>query len=859
MPAGDHRRILIAGVCVAAAYVVAARLGFLAAFAAEQITTVWAPTGIAVAALLHWGRRLWPAIWLAAFAVNAESQAPLWTAAIIATGNTLEAVAAASLLGRAHGFDPALRRVADTARFIVVAAILATVVSATIGVTTLCLAGVQPWSRFSGLWSAWWLGDALGAIVVAPVLLTTFRTARHRWVQDWIGASLLILTAVIVTELVFGEILGPIFGHGPLHYVVFPFVVIAAFRFGQPAAAVLVFGVSVVTIWHTVRGTGPFASQDIYQGLILLQVFTGVLASTGLLLAAAMTERQTSQRRRGAAHAVGEVLVDAPDVADAAPAILRNVCENLEWQVGAFWLIDDEARKLRCVAVWNNGTTPMTAFEEVTMGTVFESAVGLPGRVWATGSAVWIEDVQQDGNFPRAPAARSVGLHGGFAFPIRLGRDVLGVIEFFTDRVATPDAELLDTMSTVGNQVGQFMGRKRVEHERDRAAETLRASEERLRDADRRKDEFLAMLAHELRNPLAPIRTGLELVRIAGDAPGTVERLRPMMERQVGHMVRLIDDLLDVSRITSGKIYLQKRSAALEDLVNGAVEANRAAIDAAGVCLTVQLADPQMLLSVDPTRFVQVLSNLLHNAAKFTDEGGQIVVSSAVVDQGVVGRELVLSVSDTGIGISSELLPRVFDLFSQGDRSMRRPQPGLGIGLALARRIVEMHGGRIEARSGGPGCGSEFTIHLPLVHGVENLRGDAAVPVFPGAGVRRQVLIVDDNADAADTLASLVRALGGEARTAADGGSAIQCALEFSPDVILLDIGMPGLDGYETCRRIRQQTVGKRPFIVALTGWGQDGDKRRAAEAGFDAHLTKPTDPEVLQQLLTKASHERLS
>jgi signal transduction histidine kinase/CheY-like chemotaxis protein len=606
-------------------------------------------------------------------------------------------------------------------------------------------------------------------------------------------------------------------------------------------------GTSAVTIWNTVRATGPFASPDVYQGLVLLQIFMGVLACTELLLAAAMTEQQTSERRRGAAHAVGEVLVDAPTVASAAPAILRNVCEKLEWQTGAFWLIDPDVRQLRCMDVWSNGAPSMAGFEQATRERLFERGTGLPGRVWAKGAAVWIEDVQRDPNFPRAPAARAAGLHGAFGFPICLEREVVGVIEFFTNRVATPDDELLDTMSVVGNQVGQFIGRKRVET-------AARASEERLRDADQRKDEFLAMLAHELRNPLAPIRTGLELIRLAGDAPGMMEQVRPMMERQVGHMVRLIDDLMDVSRITSGKIQLQRKLTALEDLVCGAVEANRVGIEAAGARLTVQLTDPRTELWVDPTRFVQVLSNLLHNAAKFTDAGGQIMVRGAVVEDALRGNELVLSVSDTGIGISSEMLPRVFDLFSQGDRSAHRPQPGLGIGLALARRIVEMHGGRIEARSAGPECGSEFTIYLPVLRVAEDLSTGTASAVLMRHAVRRRVLVVDDNADAADTLAALVDALGGESRTAADGAGAIQCAMDFSPDVILLDIGMPGMDGYETCRRIRQHASGRRVFMIAITGWGQDGDKLRATEAGFDAHLTKPADPAVLERLLAEAS-----
>ena len=279
---------------------------------------------------------------------------------------------------------------------------------------------------------------------------------------------------MIVSELVFGHTLGPIFGRGPLHYVIFPFAVAAAVRFGQPATTMLVFSASAVTIWHTVRGSGPFASPDIYQGLLLLQVFMGVLASTGLLLAAAMTERQTSQRRRAAAYAVGEVLADAPDLASAAPAIIRSVCENLAWRGGALWLVDDGDRVLRCFSVWNDGALPIAEFIRTTEQTTFQPGVGLPGRVWATARAVWIENVLQDLNFPRAAVARPAGIHGAFGFPIRLERDVLGVVEFFTDRVATPDAELLDTMVTVGNQLGQFVGRKRVES-------AVRLSEERFR------------------------------------------------------------------------------------------------------------------------------------------------------------------------------------------------------------------------------------------------------------------------------------------------------------------------------------------------------------------------------------------
>lgn len=380
---------------------------------------------------------------------------------------------------------------------------------------------------------------------------------------------------------------------------------------------------------------------------------------------------------------------------------------------------------------------------------------------------------------------------------------------------------------------------------RKEAEEALRTSEEQLREADRRKDEFIAMLAHELRNPLAPIRTGLELIRLGGSTPDAVERVRTMMERQVDHMVRLIDDLLDVSRITSGKIQLQRERTLLSSLVNSAIDANRAAITARELQLTVDLPEMACVLDVDPTRFVQVISNLLHNATKFTDPGGSVRVSARISPSGASAPgELRLSVMDTGIGIAANFLPRVFDLFTQGDQGSS--QPGLGIGLALARRLVEMHGGRIEVHSDGPGHGSEFIIWLPVSSGALRDRtrekvGDQTVDC--------RVIVIDDNRDAAVMTAMLVKELGGECKIAYDGESGLREMLHYQPDVVLLDIGMHGVDGYETCRRIRND-FGDQVVVVALTGFGQAQDKEKAARAGFSAHLTKPANPAELAHIL---------
>ena len=370
------------------------------------------------------------------------------------------------------------------------------------------------------------------------------------------------------------------------------------------------------------------------------------------------------------------------------------------------------------------------------------------------------------------------------------------------------------------------------------------------READRRKDEFLAMLAHELRNPLAPIRTGLELIRLAGDTRAAVEQVRTVMQRQVSHMVRLIDDLLDVSRITAGKIQLQPQLTPLAVMVNSAVEANRAAIAAGELQFRVDLPDDPVWLNVDPTRFVQVISNVLHNAVKFTGAGGRVGL------RGELGtatngerRHLVLTITDSGAGISAEMLPRVFDLFAQGPAGAER-QAGLGIGLALARRLIEMHGGSIEAHSDGPGRGSAFRIRIPV--SADSPAAATAHPGPPAPAITRRVLVIDDNDDALELMALHIAALGGESHTARDGQSGVEQAVQVRPHVVLIDLGMPGIDGYETCRRIRAE-LGTDVLLVAVSGWGQQQDKARAMASGFDAHLTKPADPAVLASLLTYA------
>lgn len=367
-----------------------------------------------------------------------------------------------------------------------------------------------------------------------------------------------------------------------------------------------------------------------------------------------------------------------------------------------------------------------------------------------------------------------------------------------------------------------------------------RRSEQVLLDADRRKDEFLATLAHELRNPLAPIRNAMRIISGRADADANVGRAKEVVERQLKHMVRLIDDLMDVSRITRGRVDLHRERIDVEVTVKIAAETSQPLLDMKHHALSIQ-ADQRVFVQADATRLAQVFANLLNNSAKYSPPGSEISIKIASE-----GRQAVVSVSDTGVGIPASMLPRIFDMFVQLEQSGQRE--GLGIGLTLVKHLVELHGGHVEASSPGAGQGSTFKVFLPLADSLMPVPPhEAAVNVAPT--YRARILVADDNRDA-DTLSAILELDGHEVRTAYDGVEALQIAEQFAPQIALLDIGMPNLDGYQTARRIRDQPWGCSMLLVALTGWGQEQDRRQATEAGFNHHLVKPGDPQAIGALI---------
>jgi PAS domain S-box-containing protein len=417
-------------------------------------------------------------------------------------------------------------------------------------------------------------------------------------------------------------------------------------------------------------------------------------------------------------------------------------------------------------------------------------------------------------------------------------------VEHFDTVRVTKSGRRLDislTVSPVRDGSGRIIGASKV----GRDVTDRKRAEEALREADRRKDEFIALLAHELRNPLAPLRNGLQVLRMAAGDLHAVAQARTMMDRQLGHMVRLIDDLLDISRINQNKMELRRSRVLLADVISSAVETARPLIDAAGQELTVALPPEPVFLDADLTRLAQVFSNLLTNSAKYTERGGRIWLSAELQE-----GDVVVAVRDTGIGIPADALSSIFDMFSQVGRTIERSTGGLGIGLALVRGLVEMHDGVVVAASDGPGKGSTFTVKLPVLAGP--LAAAPGGETRAAAGPRRRYLVVDDNRDSAASMVMMLKLLGNDVRAAHDGVEAVEVADGFRPDVVLMDVGMPKLDGYQATRRIRERPWGQNILIIALTGWGQTDDRARSQEAGCDGHLVKPVSLPDLQKMIAE-------
>ncbi|MGH7391002.1 MAG: hybrid sensor histidine kinase/response regulator [Candidatus Rokuibacteriota bacterium] len=947
---------------VAVLYVLAGKLGLSFAFLHVSASPVWPPAGIALAALLLLGYRVWPAVAAGAFLVNVTTAGTVATSAGIALGNTLEALAGAWLVNRLAGGATVFDRVQDILKFLGLAGLASTALAATIGVTSLSLGGHAPWDQYRAIWLTWWLGDAAGVLIVTPLLVLWLRTPgpvelRRRPVE----AVLLLASLVAVGLVVFSGTPSALERH-PIAYLSIPPLLWAALRLGPAgtsAATVVMCGIAVA---GTLQGTGPFARGTPNESLLLLQGFLATVAVTTLAVAVLVRDR----RRAGDALRVHEerlrVAVDAarmgtwewtiatgtvewspsleamhglapgsfagtyeafqadvhPDDRAALDQAIRAALERGEhrveyrivrpdgvvrWVEGRGKVFRDAAgRPERVIGVCLDVTERRVAEEQrarilerlgflgeiarsigasLDLDTVLQRIAdgatalcrsdsaaiflrdgpsgamvpryrvgpwlrlydtlritpgeGLGGEVMRTGRPLRVERYRDDSRVPRdfhriADATGTVAL---MVVPIIIRAEVAGLLYVsnrtarrFTDEDETVCGRLAEQAAIAIQNARLFTG-----------AEAARAQAEA---ANREKDHFLAMLGHELRNPLGAIGNAAQVLnRLESDDPQAVHA-RAIIGRQVHHLSRLVDDLLDVSRVMSGKVVLRRQAADLASIVERALTALRPS--AGGDRHRLSLHTEPVWVDGDGVRLEQVVTNLVANACKYTPEGGAVDVTLRRE-----GETAVLRVRDSGVGIPPDLVSRVFDLFVQGDHSLDRTGGGLGIGLTLVRRIVELHGGTAEAASDGVGCGSCFTVRLPTTARPDGAAG--ARPAAPAIASRR-VLVVEDNDDSRQMLCELIKLLGREPHEAADGPAGIASALRLEPDLTLIDIGLPGLDGYEVARRIRRHPAGRHLHLVALTGYGMAEDRERALAAGYNGYLVKPVDPVHITTLL---------
>jgi signal transduction histidine kinase/ActR/RegA family two-component response regulator len=535
-------------------------------------------------------------------------------------------------------------------------------------------------------------------------------------------------------------------------------------------------------------------------------------------------------------HELAMRLGGISELQPALDAILDTAVRAQGADFGLVWLHDTASGHLVAQASHGFSAASLIDFARVTPG----PGGGSSGNAFAAKCRWIIEDTETDALFePFRESARAAGFRAVHSTPI-VTRDgaLLGVVSVHFAARRRPSKRDMQVADVCACHAADAI-------EASRGLSEMKKVENELRELDQRKNEFLATLAHELRNPLAPLRNGLEVMRLAAGNPATVEKARGMMERQLAQMVHLVDDLLDVSRVSRGKVELRREQVELASVLRSALETSQPLMTERGHELVIDIAPQRVMVNADMMRLSQVFWNLLNNAAKYTEPGGRIEMRLTAT-----GGEASVSIRDNGIGIPREMQSRVFDIFTQVDRSLEKSQGGLGIGLSIAKRLVEMHGGTITVASGGHRKGSEFVVRLPATLESRPGGGNRAGPLAAAKVARHRILVADDNADSATTLSLMLEVMGNEVLVANDGQEAVDFAASFNPDTILMDIGMPRMNGYEACEKIRAMPGADGIYMVALTGWGQDEDKARSHAAGFDRHLVKPVEPLTLERMI---------
>jgi PAS domain S-box-containing protein len=559
-----------------------------------------------------------------------------------------------------------------------------------------------------------------------------------------------------------------------------------------------------------------------------------------------VTERKRTERRLALQYAVTRILSESLELAESAQEILQATCENLDWPAGALWKVDRQSEVMRCLGICHVTSLQTPEFDRLTQSIKFEKGVGLPGRIWEHGKPVWINHVSADDNFPRAHVATREGLRGAFGFPILLGNEVWGVMEFFSAEAREPDRQLLELVGGIGGQMGQFTQRKRAEEELAELFTRERAARADAEKANRLKDEFLATLSHELRTPLNAVIGWSRMLGSGRLDRESAKHAQEVIERNAWAQKQIIEDILDVSRVITGKLPLNLGPVDVITMIDAALDAVRPAMEAKEIQIDTVIDAGLKMVSGDADRLQQVVWNILSNAAKFTPNGGRVEISVSQTT-----THVQIQVKDTGPGIDPEFLPYVFERFRQADGSTTRKHGGLGLGLAIVRHLVELHGGTIGVENRPEGRGATFTVRLPLPSGellAETLAGAASA--FKETRTEQanleglQILIVDDERDALDLITVELAQHGAKIVAVTTAEEALAVLAQGNFDLLISDIGMPNMDGYDLIRRIRKQEVStdKRLPAVALTAYARIQDRMQAILAGFSTHIPKPVD-----------------
>ena len=563
-----------------------------------------------------------------------------------------------------------------------------------------------------------------------------------------------------------------------------------------------------------------------------------------------ISARRRSEQRLALQYGITRILSRSIDFVEGTHEILQTVCESLGWQVGVLWAVDRQGEALRCVDFWNHPSMNLDGFETASRTRTFTRGVGLPGRIWSSAKPAWISDVTRDQNFPRVAHAAEAELRGAFGFPIHLGDEIVGVMEFFSTEIRQPDQDLNDIIASVGFQIGQFQERKRAEEKLAHLLVRERAARADAEKANRLKDEFLATLSHELRTPLNAVLGWSRMLRSGRlDAESALHAIE-VIERNAWAQKQIIEDILDVSRVITGKLQLHVAPVHLPAVVKAALDAVRPALEAKNISIEESYHEGLKVIAGDADRLQQVIWNLLSNASKFTPVGGTVAVRVTQEK-----THVAIEVIDTGPGIPPEFLPHVFERFRQADGSTTRTHQGLGLGLAIVRHLVELHGGLISAENLGSRSGAVFTVKLPLPSTTLRLEEPPATSApehidteIELADVR--ILVVEDDLDTLDLISIDLAEHGARVRgvTSADEALAL---LEKEPfDLLISDIGMADTDGYNLIKQVRHLEGDKPDHIpaIALTAYARAQDRIRAIAAGYNTHVAKPVE---IRELVT--------